>query len=74
LKGVTLEGFSMGPFAEHHPEAARRDEGELYEHFVTGTLRPHIGARFRLDEVAAALKLVQRRQAVGKVVIEVVRS
>jgi NADPH2:quinone reductase len=71
LKGVTLEGFSMGPFAEHHPELAARDEGELYGHFIAGALRPHIGARFPLDEVAAALKLVQLRQAVGKVVIDV---
>jgi NADPH2:quinone reductase len=71
LKVITLEGFSMGPFAEHHPDLASRDESELYERFVAGDLRPHIGARFPLDEAASALKLLQGRQAVGKVIIDV---
>ena len=71
LKGVTLKGFEIRTFGEHAPELAERDERELYDHFVAGRLRPHISARYPLDDVFSALKTVQDRQVIGKVVIDI---
>jgi NADPH2:quinone reductase len=71
LKGVTLKGFEIRTFGEHAPELAARDERELYDHFVAGRLRPHISARYPLEEAFAALKTVQNREVIGKVVIDI---
>ena len=40
LKGVVIKGFEFRTFAEHAPEAARRDRDELSELFATGRIRP----------------------------------
>jgi NADPH2:quinone reductase len=71
LKGVTLKGFEIRTFGQHRPELTARDEHELYEHFVNGRLRPFISARYPLEDTYAALKAVQNREVIGKVVIDV---
>jgi NADPH2:quinone reductase len=70
LKGVTIVGFEMRTFGLHAPEEAARDRRELMELFAAGRLHPHIGARFPLDDTAAALRHVADRKAIGKVIIE----
>ena len=69
LKGVLVCGMEIRTFGEHRPDDARRDEAELLDHFRAGRLRPHIGARFGLDEVVQALRTVGERRAIGKVLI-----
>jgi NADPH2:quinone reductase len=69
LKGARIVGFQFATFAQHEPDALRRNEAELLELFRTGTARAHIGARFELDGVVAALEHVARGEAVGKVVL-----
>ncbi|WP_021591967.1 NADPH:quinone oxidoreductase family protein [Actinomadura welshii] len=69
LKGLVVCGMEIRTFAEHRPEDARRDEDELFEHFRTGRLRPHVGGRYALDDVADALAAVRDRQAIGKLVV-----
>ena len=55
----------------HAPDELERNEAELVDLLVAGTAVPHIGARFPLEEAAAALALVADGKAVGKVVIDV---
>jgi NADPH2:quinone reductase len=69
LKGARILGFQFATFAAHEPDAMRRDEAELLDLFRTGTARPHIGARFDLEDVVAALEHVAGGGAVGKVVL-----
>jgi NADPH2:quinone reductase len=70
LKGVVVKGFEIRNFVQHAPEAAARDRAELAELLADGRIRPHVGAVFPLSEVAAALRLVADRGALGKVVID----
>lgn len=70
LKGITIAGFEFLQFAQHHAEDFERNETELMQLLASGQVTPHIGARFPLDEVVAALQLVADGQAVGKVVLE----
>ena len=70
LKGVAIVGFEMRTFGLNAPEEAARDRRELMELFAAGKLHPHIGARFPLDDTAAALRHVADRKAIGKVIIE----
>ena len=68
LKGVIVRGFEMRGIAANRPEAIEACDRELAR-LVAGGLRPHIGARFGLSDVAAALEHVAHRGALGKVVV-----
>jgi NADPH:quinone reductase len=71
LKGVRILGFQFIDFATHVPDELARNEGELLALLAEGRAFPHIGARFSLDDAAAALRHVADGHAVGKVVLEV---
>jgi NADPH:quinone reductase len=67
VKGVHVLGFQFHDVP--HDEFARNEE-ELADLFVTGTVTPHIGAVYPLTETASALRHVADGKAVGKVVID----
>jgi NADPH2:quinone reductase len=71
LKGIHVLGFQFVDFATHQPAARARDEAELLALLADGRAFPHIGARFGLDDAAAALRYVADGRAIGKVVIDV---
>lgn len=71
LKGVHVVGFQFIDFATHAPEELARNEDELAELLASGEVRPHIGARFPLEQTAEALRLVADGGAVGKVLIDI---
>lgn len=71
LKGITVRGMEIRTFLADRPDDCARDMRELTQLFADGTVRPYIGARFPLDDTAAALRLVADRKALGKVVIDV---
>ncbi|MEZ0338869.1 NADPH:quinone oxidoreductase family protein [Mycobacterium sp. pV006] len=67
VKGVHVLGFQFGDVPV---DEFTRNEDELRELLTDGRIRPHIGAVYPLDEVAAALAHVADGRAVGKVVID----
>jgi NADPH2:quinone reductase len=69
LKGITIMGFEMGSFIFRDTDAFLRGRAELLELLASGSLRPHIGARFSLEDVQEALRAVAARQTTGKVLI-----
>ncbi|WIM86513.1 NADPH:quinone oxidoreductase family protein [Candidatus Mycobacterium wuenschmannii] len=71
LKGITVRGMEIRTFMSDRPDDNARDMRELTEMFASGVVRPYIGARFPLDDTAAALRLVADRKAIGKVVVEI---
>jgi NADPH2:quinone reductase len=74
LKGISILGFEFLQFVQHHAEEIQRNEAELMDLLASGRVTPHIGARFPLDETAAALRWVADGNAIGKVVLVVSRS
>ena len=71
LKGIRVEGFEMLGFMQHHRDDMDRNERELLDLLAAGRAVPHIGARFPLDETAAALRHVADGRAIGKVLVDV---
>jgi NADPH2:quinone reductase len=63
----------MLAFATNAPDEYRDNEAEVIGLLASGRAAPHIGSRFSLDDVAAALQLVGDGQAIGKVVLDVSR-
>ena len=71
LKGMQILGFQFIDFATHRAAELERNEAELLRLLGSGEVVPHIGARFRLDEAAAALRYVADGRAIGKVLLEI---
>lgn len=67
VKGVHLLGFH---FQDVPPNEFARNQDELRELLVGGSVRPHIGAVYPLAETAKALRHVADGRAIGKVLID----
>ena len=70
LKGVEIVGFQIIDFMTHRLDDLLRDDAEVLALLADGTVDPFIGARFPLDDAAAALRHVAEGRALGKVVLE----
>ena len=71
LKGVTILGFEFRGFASHSGDEFVRNEKELIQLLAEGRVRPHIGARFDLEQAGDALRYVADGRTIGKVVLQV---
>jgi NADPH2:quinone reductase len=71
LKGMSVVGVFYGRFFQQQRDEAVANLGELRAMYDRGELRPHVHATFPLDEVAAAMDCVARRQVMGKVVVTI---
>jgi NADPH2:quinone reductase len=68
LKDVAVLGFEIRSFPAHHPELAARDAAELAA-LHAGGIGATVTARYPLDGVVEALRLVADRRVLGKVVV-----
>src|SRR5262249_8243285 len=66
VKGVQVVGFQ---FQDVPADEFTRNETELRELLVSGTVRPHVGAVYPLADTVAALKHVADGRAIGKILI-----
>jgi NADPH2:quinone reductase len=70
LKNTSVVGAGWGEWALSNP-AYVAEAGEAIGKLIDeGFVRPIVGARFSFDQAAEALKLIDGRGAVGKVVLE----
>lgn len=73
LKGCSIVGVFWGAFARNEPEKNQANLIEMFDWYTQGKLRPYICARYPLENAAQALRFVMRRNAIGKVVLQVAR-
>jgi NADPH:quinone reductase len=71
LKGVILTGFENRTIMRHLPGIAPAHRAEVMRLLADGALHPHVGAVYPLEQVAAALREVADRRAIGKIVLDV---
>jgi NADPH:quinone reductase len=67
---VHVLGFQFRDFATHAPEECGRNDAELEAMLAAGTIVPHVGATFAIDDVVAALRHVGDGRAIGKVILD----
>jgi NADPH:quinone reductase len=71
LNNVDVVGAGWGAYVVAKPELSREIGAEIDKMIAAGTVRPIVGARFPLDRAADAMRLIEERGALGKVVLEV---
>lgn len=69
LKGCDMAGVFFGRFTELEPERHAANMRQVLAWCADGTLRPHIGQVFPLEETAQAVALLESRKAVGKIIV-----
>jgi NADPH:quinone reductase len=70
LGNTEVIGAGWGAYVMSRPQVTQEIGAGLAELIEQGFVRPVVGARFPLDQAAEALKLIDERGAVGKVVLE----
>ena len=71
LKNTAVVGAGWGAYVTTKPELSRQIAGELDRMIADGSVRPIVGARFPLARAADAMRLIDERGAIGKVVLDV---
>jgi NADPH2:quinone reductase len=69
LKGASIVGVFWGEFARREPQRSRAAFAELFRWLAEGKLRPHISARYGLDDTPRALQDLVQRRVTGKIVV-----
>lgn len=72
LKSCDVCGVFWGGFIAREPEKFRAQVSELFDLLKAGKINPRISSRFSLDEGSAAIAMLENRQAMGKVVVEMI--
>jgi NADPH:quinone reductase len=71
LKGVAAIGVSWGEAVKRDPGGHRRNMEDVLRWVAEGKLHPRIHATFPLERTADAIAVLDRREAVGKVVLTI---
>jgi NADPH2:quinone reductase len=71
LRNLSVVGVALDPWEQRFPGYAPELVAGLEAAAAEGRVRPYIGHRLRLEEATDALGILDRREAHGKVVIEV---
>ena len=69
LKGAEITGVFWGEFARRNPERNRAHAEEVLSWIAAGRIKPHVHSVYPLERIGEALGVIERREAVGKVVI-----
>ncbi len=71
LNNTEVVGSGWGGYAMSRPELLREVGDALERMIEDGVVRPVVGEHFPLEHAAQALELIDRREATGKVVLDV---
>ncbi|MFZ7086897.1 NADPH:quinone oxidoreductase family protein [Curtobacterium sp. RRHDQ10] len=70
LRNLSVTGISMDTFDDEYPGTLRMVRDAIEELMAAGGIHPRVGRVFPFEQAADAMRLIESRQAVGKVVVE----
>jgi NADPH:quinone reductase len=71
LTNTTVMGAGTRELWNHEPELPGQQWSELTPLLASGALDPVIGAHFPIEETASAIRVIDERRAVGKVLVRI---
>jgi NADPH2:quinone reductase len=69
VKGNAAIGVFWGEFVKRNPQQHRQNMAQVLDWISAGRLRPVIHKTYPLSDAAAAIRVLDRREAVGKVIL-----
>ena len=69
VKNISLIGLQSSDYRERTPELVRKAYEHLFALYEQGKIKPHVMAAYPMKDYLAALRTVQDRKVLGKVVI-----
>jgi len=70
IKAFSVMGMRAGEYGRRFPERGRENLAALDAMLAARKLHPHVGARFPLERAVDAMRMLEERKAIGKVIIE----
>jgi NADPH2:quinone reductase len=70
IKGFSVMGMRAGEYGRKFPEKGRENIAVLDTLLAEGKLHPHVGARFPLERAVDAMRELEQRRAIGKVIVD----
>ena len=71
LKGCQIVGVFWGAHTLREPASHAENMGDLFSMYAKGQIKPRISASYPLEQAADALRLMEARKVLGKVVVTV---
>ena len=71
LKGISVTGVFFSRFEQEQPELARENMAELTGLYQAGRIAPQVDRSYPLAQCADALRALNERDIIGKVVVEI---
>lgn len=72
LKSCDVCGVFWGAWTAREPAAFKAEVEELFALLQEGKIKPRVSAKFALEEGRDAIAMLENRQAMGKVVVEMI--
>lgn len=69
VKGCEAVGVFWGESVKRDPDGHRRNMAQVLQWVAAGKLAPHVHGVFPLSDIVAAINVLDRREATGKVVV-----
>jgi NADPH2:quinone reductase len=70
IKGFSVMGLRAGEYGRRFPQKGRENLAALDAMLAEGRLHPHVCATFPLERTVDAMRMLEERKAVGKVIVE----
>ena len=70
IKQFSIMGVRAGEYGRHFPDKGRENMESIMRLLAERKIRPHVHARFPLAQAVDAMRMLESRQVIGKVVIE----
>jgi len=69
IKGFSVVGVRAGEYGRRDPEAGKKNIETIDKWAAEGKIAPYVCATFPLEQAVDAMRMLQERKAVGKVVV-----
>lgn len=69
IKNYSIVGLHWGAYRQQNPAKIEQAWGELFQLYEQGKLKPVVGGRYHMSQVADAMEFLASRQAFGKIVL-----
>lgn len=69
IKDAEAIGFNLGALPQRDPEWAARNQRTMMNWLGAGRIRPYVSHRLPIEQAADALRLIEGREVIGKVIV-----